>query len=158
MLTTLELLRSHHYHYTAGNISMSFYMTHMFGVMAISIPQQVISAIDLEENSACNTYVTGEGSPAGPPGEPESCENLPLLDDPELSFRPGEFCVFSGELAMETDTCTPSLDPSRVCSVEDYQGCFMNFGVELPDAWEGTEAEYHLRQINIETVVAKKLK
>ena len=148
MLTTLELLRSHHYYCTAGNISMSFYMTHMFGVMAISIPQQVIIAIDLEESSACNTYVTGAG--------PESCEDL--LDDPELSFRPGELCVFSGELAMETDTCTPSFDPTRVCSVEDYQGCFMNFGVELPDAWEGTEAEYHLRKINIETVVAKKLK
>ena len=55
------MLRSHRYYYIADNITMSFYMTHMFGVMAISIPKQVISAIDLEENSACNTYVMGEG-------------------------------------------------------------------------------------------------
>ena len=43
-----------------GNISMSFYMTHMFGVIAVQVGQQVYFAAS--DVSACATYVVGEGS------------------------------------------------------------------------------------------------
>jgi hypothetical protein len=84
---------------------MSFYMTHMIGVILISSVQLLM--LQMSGDSLCNQYQTGIGfPPIGGPGAP-SCEGLPECDLEECEDfvrRPGEFCVFEGEVNLEVST------------------------------------------------------